>query len=143
MAGSPDGGEEDIQCEHCDRKFVFKNSLKKHLDKGRCQILKNGRKSGGGKRGRGQSGDRASTTESVTKRSRRESNEEQQQTLEEILDSMQPQNTSQWYFRLLFYRLVWHVVKFSLRCHVACNMIKPKYHFSCFEHISPWPWWLF
>ena len=115
VSGSPDGGEEDIQCEHCDRKFVFKNSLRKHLDKGRCQILKNGRKSGGGKRGRGQSGDRASTTtESVTKRSRRESNEEQQQTLEEILDSMQPQNTSQWYFRLLFYRLVWHIVKLSL-----------------------------
>ena len=119
MAGSPDGGEEDIQCEHCDRKFVFKNSLKKHLDKGRCQILKNGRKSGGEKRGRGQSGDRASTTESVTKRSRRESHEEQQQTLEEILDSMQPQNTSQWYFRLLFFTKVWHNGKFSLGWRVA------------------------
>ena len=28
------------QCNHCGRKFAFKNSLTKHLSKGRCVILK-------------------------------------------------------------------------------------------------------
>ena len=28
------------QCSHCGRKFAFKNSLTKHLSKGRCVILK-------------------------------------------------------------------------------------------------------
>ena len=29
-----------FQCLHCDRKFAFKNSMKKHLEKGRCTVLK-------------------------------------------------------------------------------------------------------
>ena len=28
------------QCLHCGRKFAFKNSMKKHLEKGRCTVLK-------------------------------------------------------------------------------------------------------
>jgi hypothetical protein len=35
-------------CRHCDRKFVFKNSLKKHVSKGRCEALKSA--AGGSKR---------------------------------------------------------------------------------------------
>ena len=29
-----------FQCLHCERKFAFKNSMKKHLEKGRCTVLK-------------------------------------------------------------------------------------------------------
>ena len=29
-----------FQCLHCGRKFAFKNSMKKHLEKGRCSVLK-------------------------------------------------------------------------------------------------------
>ena len=29
-----------FQCLHCGRKFAFKNSMKKHLEKGRCTVLK-------------------------------------------------------------------------------------------------------
>ena len=29
-----------FQCLHCGRKFAFKNSMKKHLEKGRCNVLK-------------------------------------------------------------------------------------------------------
>jgi hypothetical protein len=28
------------QCKFCDKKFVFKNSMTKHLEKGRCDVLK-------------------------------------------------------------------------------------------------------
>jgi len=28
------------RCQHCEKTFVFKNSLKKHLEKGRCAVLK-------------------------------------------------------------------------------------------------------
>ena len=31
---------ESFQCLHCQKKFVFKNSLKKHLEKKRCEALK-------------------------------------------------------------------------------------------------------
>ena len=31
---------ESYQCSYCEKKFVFKNSLKKHLEKGRCDVLK-------------------------------------------------------------------------------------------------------
>ena len=34
------GPRESYQCQHCEKKFVFKNSLKKHLEKGRCDVLK-------------------------------------------------------------------------------------------------------
>ena len=28
------------QCPHCRKNFAFKNSLKKHMEKGRCDVLK-------------------------------------------------------------------------------------------------------
>ena len=31
---------ESYQCQHCEKNFAFKNSLKKHLEKGRCDVLK-------------------------------------------------------------------------------------------------------
>ena len=31
---------ESFRCQHCLKDFVFKNSLKKHLEKGRCAVLK-------------------------------------------------------------------------------------------------------
>ena len=31
---------ESYQCHHCEKTFAFKNSLKKHLEKGRCDVLK-------------------------------------------------------------------------------------------------------
>ena len=34
---------ESFQCSHCDKKFAFKNSLKKHLEKNRCEALKSPR----------------------------------------------------------------------------------------------------
>ena len=34
------GPRESFQCQYCEKKFVFKNSLKKHLEKGRCDVLK-------------------------------------------------------------------------------------------------------
>lgn len=38
------GPRSSFQCQHCEKKFVFKNSLKKHLEKGRCDVLKQKRK---------------------------------------------------------------------------------------------------
>ncbi len=32
--------EHPCRCQHCQKTFVFKNSLKKHLEKGRCVVLK-------------------------------------------------------------------------------------------------------
>jgi hypothetical protein len=34
------GPRESFQCQFCEKKFAFKNSLKKHLEKGRCDVLK-------------------------------------------------------------------------------------------------------
>ena len=32
--------KDTFRCQHCEKTFVFKNSLKKHLEKGRCSVLK-------------------------------------------------------------------------------------------------------
>ena len=61
--------DSDYQCQHCQRKFAFKNSLKKHLDKGRCQILKEQKSHK----------ETSATTKPLS-----------EQSLEEILDSMSP-----------------------------------------------------